>query len=358
MNKLWVRLSLAFAGVVIAVSIIAGFMAQVASARGLGNEADVPPEVRAYVQEYVAQRFPIGPTTVMIIVGSVAIVAGVWMSKTLTAPMAELGEAAQAIGRQDLSHRVRVHGTEEVRVLAGRFNGMAAQLEEVEGLRRNLLADVAHELRNPLHVLQGNLQAMLDGVFEMNDEEIARIFDQTRHLTAMVDDLHELSQAEAHQMPLEKRPADIAVLAKDSAGIFQPIAASQSIELRVELLGALPKVEVDPDRLRQVMNNLLSNALRHTPEGGEILVSVEVRDQIVQVAVADSGSGIPADHIDHVFDRFYRTDSARSRVKGGTGLGLAIARAIVEAHGGWMKAASPGPGQGSTFTFAIPAGGQ
>jgi signal transduction histidine kinase len=283
----------------------------------------------------------------------VAIVAGIWMSRTLTKPMGELGDAARAIGQQDLSRRVRVHGTDEVRVLASRFNGMASQLEEAEGLRRNLLADVAHELRNPLHVLQGNLQAMLDGVYDMNNEEIARIHDQTRHLTAMVDDLHELAQAESHQMVLNRRMADIAVLVKDTSEIFQPIAASKDIELRVELLGAIPEIEVDPDRLRQVMNNLLSNALRHTPEGGNILISIQRLGQMVEVGVKDTGSGIPADQLDHVFDRFYRTDSARSREKGGTGLGLAIARAIIESHGGWMKAESPGVSKGSTFTFAL-----
>ncbi|UCG25125.1 MAG: HAMP domain-containing protein [Chloroflexota bacterium] len=358
MNRLWVRMSIAFAGVVIAVSIVAGLMAQIATASGLGNRTEMPPEVRQYLEEARPEFGPFGATTVIIIVGGVAIVAGVWMSRTLTAPMAELGEAAQAIGRQDLSRRVRVRGTDEILALAGRFNEMAAQLEEAEGLRRNLLADVAHELRNPLHVLQGNLQAILDGVYDMSDEEIARIYDQTRHLTAMVDDLHELSQAEAHQLPLNIGATDMAALVKESADVFRPMASSAKIELRVELLGALPQVAADPERLRQVMNNLLNNALRHTPEGGQVLVSVQRRDEMVEVAIRDSGAGIPAEHLDHVFDRFYRTDSARSRERGGAGLGLAIARAIVEEHGGSMKASSPGPDQGSTFTFAIPVAGK
>ena len=355
MNRLWVRMSLAFAGVVIVVSVVAGLMAQIALTAGLAKTNEVPAEVREYLEDYRPRIGPFGMTPVFILVGGVAIVAGVWMSRTLTAPMAELGEAAQAIGHQDLGRRVTVSGTDEVVALASRFNEMAAQLEEAEGLRRNLLADVAHELRNPLHVLQGNLQAILDGVYEMSDEEIARIYEQTRHLTAMVDDLHELSQAEAHQLPLNKQTVDMAALVKEAAGIFQPMAGAQKIELRVELLGALPQVEADPERLRQVMNNLLSNAMRHTPEGGQVLVAVERQADMVQVAIQDSGAGIPAEHLQHVFSRFYRTDSARSREQGGAGLGLAIARAIVEEHGGWMRASSPGPGQGSTFTFGVPA---
>ena len=357
MNRLWMRMSLAFALVVIVVSLVGGLMATVGLRYRLGDSGEVPVEVQQYFEANRPQVGPIGLTPAFILVGGVAIIAGVWMSRTLTAPMAELGEAAQAIGRQDLSRRVRVKGTDEVQALAGRFNEMAAQLEEAEGLRRNLLADVAHELRNPLHVLQGNLQAILDGVYEMNDEEIARIYDQTRHLTAMVDDLHELSQAEAHQLPLDIVATDMAALVKESAEVFRPMARSAEIALRVELLGALPQVAADPERLRQVMNNLLSNALRHTPEGGHILVSVRRQGEMVEVAIEDSGAGIPAEHLDHVFVRFYRTDSARSRERGGAGLGLAIARAIVVEHGGWMKASSPGPGQGSTFTFAIPAAG-
>lgn len=357
MNRLWVRMSLAFALVVLVVSIVGGLIAQLALTYAVGEGGEVPAEVRQYFEENRPRVGPVGLTPAFIVVGGVAIIAGVWMSRTLTAPMKELGEAAEAIGRQDLSRRVKVRGTDEILALAGRFNEMAADLEQAERLRRNLLADVAHELRNPLHVMQGNLQALLDGVYEMSNEEIARIYDQTRHLTTIVDDLHELSQAEARQLTLEKRLIEIAVLVKESAENFQPVAGARDIEIRVEILGALPQLEADPVRLRQVLNNLLSNAVRHAPDSGQVLVTVESKAGMVQVTVTDNGPGIPAEHLEHVFSRFYRTDSARSRERGGAGLGLAIARAIVEEHDGWITAASGGAGQGSTFTFAIPTAG-
>jgi signal transduction histidine kinase len=354
MNRLWVRMSLAFALVVVIVSVFAVLLVNLAVTYGLREANEVPVEVRRYLEEYRPGVGPVGLTPALIVIGSVAIVAGVWMSRSLTAPMNELGEAAQDIGRQDLSRRVEVHGTAEILVLASRFNEMAADLEAAEGLRRNLLADVAHELRNPLHIMQGNLQAILEGVYEMSDKEIARIYEQTRHLTALVDDLHELSQAEAHQLTMEKQPLEIAPLVKKAAANFQPVASTRQIDLRVELLGAIPQVEADPERLQQVMSNLLSNALRHSPEGGQILVSVQQEGSMVEVAVKDSGAGIANEQLAHVFSRFYRTDSARSREQGGAGLGLAIARAIVQEHGGWIAAQSDGLGKGSTFTFAIP----
>jgi signal transduction histidine kinase len=291
---------------------------------------------------------------VLVIVGVVAIGAGVWMSKTLTAPLEELDEAAEAIGRQELSHRVTVRGSDELKAVASGFNEMAHQLEEAESLRSNLLADVAHELRNPLHVLSGNLQAMLDDVYPMTKEEIARLSDQTRHLTTIVDDLHDLAQAEAHQMPLDRRLVDIAALVKETASAFEAVAGAYDIQLQVELLGTIPNWEVDADRFRQALGNLIINALRHTPGGGQIIVTVQQENQVLCISVRDTGAGMKPEHLVQVFDRFYRTDEARSRDKGGTGLGLAITRAIVEAHGGQISAASPGPGQGSTFTISLP----
>ncbi len=355
MNKLWVRMSLAFALVIAVVLMLAALMTQLAVSYGLRDATEVPVEVKQWVQENRPQVGPFGLTPAFIVVGSVAIVAGVWMSRTLTAPMQELGEAAQAIGGQELGRRVSVQGTDEVVALADRFNEMAAALEQAERLRRDLLADVAHELRNPLHVMQGNLQAILDGVYPLSDQEVARIYDQTRHLTALVDDLHELAQAEAQQLTLNMEPVDMAALVKESAASYRPLAEAGDIALRVELLGAIPQVEGDLARLRQVMNNLLSNALRHTPEGGQIVVTVEEKAGWLEVAMMDDGAGIAAEHLEHVFNRFYRTDGARSREQGGAGLGLAIARAIVEEHGGWITAESNGPAQGSTFTFAVPA---
>ena len=355
MNKLWVRLSLSFVAVILAVSIVAGVATYLATESSFGPGSQTPPEVQAYIEE--ARRDNLfTPIPMIIMVGAVATVAGIWMSRTLTKPMAELGEAAQAIGRQDLSRRVRIKGTDEVQTLAQRFNEMAEQLEDEEDLRSNLLADVAHELRNPLHVLRGNLQAILDGVYPLSKEEIARLADQTRHLAALVDDLHELAQAEAHQLPLYKQETDMADLVKQTVVAFRAIAASKEIEVQVELLGAIPNLNIDPERLRQVLNNLLTNALQHTPAGGHIKVIAEQREDNFCIGVQDTGSGISEDDLPRVFDRFYRSDPARSRDSGGSGLGLAIVEAVVTEHGGRVAANSPGSGQGSNFTIYLPVG--
>ncbi len=354
MNRLWVRLSLAFALVVLIVMSVIGISVRVSSQLGLGQEP-VPPEVEAFFRDHARDGSPLANVTaVLVAVGVVAIGAGAWMSRTLTAPLGELEKAAQAIGKRDLSQRVTVQGSAEIQAVSIGFNEMVEQLDQGEQLRRNLLADVAHELRNPLHVLRGNLQAILDEVFPMNPEEIARLLDQTRHLTRMVDDLHELAQAEAKQLPLDRRAVDAASLVKEAGAVFNSMAAEKQISLRVELLGAMPTVQADAARLRQAVHNLLSNALRHTPEGGQVLVTVHQEGERLQIAVSDSGAGIDPAQLPRVFDRFYRTDSGRSRDKGGTGLGLAITKAIIEAHEGQVTAESQGKGQGSRFVISLP----
>lgn len=354
MNRLWVHLSLAFAGVVIVVMFVIGASVRLTVGALSDQRPDMPPEVRAYLQEVVGQESPIDPITVIFVVGVVAIGAGVVASRALTAPLQELGEAAQAIGKQELSRRVSVRGTEEVRSVASRFNEMAEQLGEAESLRRNLLADVAHELRNPLHLIQGNLQAILDDVYPLSKEEIARLADQTRHLTSLVDDLHELALAEAHQLPLYKEQTDMARLVRETAEVFKPIAAAKDVAVQVQIADGLPSLEVDAGRMRQVLHNLLSNALRHTPAGGAISVAAVQEGGALYVGVSDTGSGIAGDDLSHIFDRFYRTDWARSPDKGGAGLGLAIVQAIVVGHGGRVSVQSLGKDQGSTFFIYLP----
>jgi two-component system sensor histidine kinase BaeS len=265
-----------------------------------------------------------------------------------------LAAGARAIAGRDLAHRVPVRGSVEMRIVAESFNEMAGQLERSESSRRQLLADVAHELRNPVHVLRGNLQAILDGVYPLNEEELSRLLGQTEHLARLINDLHELSLAEARQLPLHKQPVDLGELTKDAVAAFQPLTTAQGIALRVELLGTPPVVEVDPDRVRQTLQNLLANALRHTPAAGHIRASVAARAGQAEIAVSDSGAGIAPEHLPQVFDRFFRTDGARDRESGGAGLGLAIAKAIIESHGGALRAESAGLGRGSTFVITLP----
>ncbi|RME65672.1 MAG: HAMP domain-containing protein, partial [Caldilineae bacterium] len=270
---------------------------------------------------------------------------GVVASWTLTAPLNQLVEGARAIGARRLDHRVPEQGSQEFREVAQAFNEMAAALEQAETLRRNLLADVAHELRTPLTVLEGNLRAILDDVYALDKEEIARLYDHTRRLHQMVDDLHELAQAEAGQLPLHRQPMDLAELAAETVDLFAPMAEEKGVTLQLEAAQPV-RVLGDRTRLGQVLQNLLINALRHTPAGGQITVKTWTEADRACVQVADTGEGIAAEDLPHVFDRFYRTDKARSRDTGGAGLGLAIARALVHAHGGEITVTSQGKGRG------------
>ncbi|MCB8945423.1 MAG: HAMP domain-containing protein [Ardenticatenaceae bacterium] len=369
MNRLWVRLSLTFSAVVLSVFLILAVTMQLnpgapdSLPEGLELSPAEEEAIRVLEESETIQRFslqarrvivPVAVTYVAVITGGAAIVAGVWMSRRLTRPLSGLQTAAHAIGRNDLSYRVDITGTEEMADVARAFNQMAAQLQQAESLRRNLLADVAHELRHPLHVIAGNLRAILDDVYPLSKEEIGRLLEQTHHLTKLVSDLHELAQAEARQLPLHRRVVDVAALVKETAVAFQPTAQAQGIILQVELLGALPQLAVDTDRIRQVVNNLVVNALRHTGANGRITLSIEQKEKALEVRVHDTGAGIAPENLPYVFERFYRTDGARSRDEQGTGLGLAIVKALVEAHGGGVTAVSPGLGQGSTFTFSLP----
>jgi signal transduction histidine kinase len=245
-------------------------------------------------------------------------------------------------------------GSDEIRALATAFNDMGERLQTAETLRRNLLADVAHELRTPLTVLQGNLRAILDDVYPLDKEEIARLYDQSRHLNRLVNDLHELAQADAHQLPLHRQSTDVNRLVQSAVDMLEPLADEKMVKVTVATAAPIPALSVDQARLTQAVQNLLTNAVRHTPEGGAIGVSVAERDAAVVIMVQDTGEGIAADHLPYVWDRFYRTDRARARDSGGTGLGLAIVRAIVESHGGTVSVASDGIGKGSAFTIHLP----
>jgi len=365
MNRLWVRFMLMVTGILMLVALIPVLFGLAVELNVIPNyttaseladiRAALPEELQARfderMQDFAQNYFSRSLVTALLI----SALIGALLSRTLTAPLQALEEGARAIATQDLSHRVPVQGSQEIQSAARAFNQMAMQLDQAELLRRNLLTDVAHELRNPLHVLRGNLQAILDDVYPLSKEEIARLLDQTRLLTTLVDDLHDLAQAEAHQMPLHKTVVDMADLVKDTAVSFKPVAMAKGVSLKVELLGPTPRFLVDANRMRQVVYNLLNNALRHTPENGEIWATVVEEQDGLHIRVRDTGEGIEAIHLPYVFDRFYRTDTARSRDRGGTGLGLAIVKAIVEAHDGVVTAVSPGPNQGSTFEVILPA---
>jgi len=280
------------------------------------------------------------------------------LSRRILAPVETLTAAARRMEAGDLSQRVEIKSRDEIGDLARAFNAMADGLTRLEELRRNMVSDVAHELRTPLSNIQGYLEAIQDGVVEPEQRIIDSIHEEALLLNRLVDDLQDLSLAEAGQLRLERRPTELAPVVWKAVEAIQPQAAASEITLRVDLPEGLPLVDVDPERVGQVLRNLLDNALTHTPAGGKIAVTAGASGRWVEVSVQDTGDGITAEDLPHVFERFYRADKSRSRATGGAGLGLAIARQLVEAHGGEIGAQSDGvPGRGTRFSFRLPVEG-
>lgn len=302
--------------------------------------------LRGWIRDQVGIMTAIG--------AAISITFGFLMSRGLVAPIKRLSEASQQINAYNLTKRVEVRGSTEVTNLAISFNSMLQRLEEAEQLRSNLVADVAHELRTPLTTLQGNLRAILDDVYPLTKSEVAGLYDQTRLLSRLVNDLHEISQAEANKLPLSKVYIDVGELLHNIGTSFGPVAEINEVSLVVRTQMKLI-VHGDPARLSQVMHNLLANALHHTPSNGRITIHAQKHEETIYISVMDTGMGISAEHLPHVFERFYRADRARSRNRGGSGLGLAITKAIVNAHNGQITVESDGIGCGSTFTIELPA---
>lgn len=281
---------------------------------------------------------------------------GLMFARRILGPVRALTSAARRVGAGDFDQRVPVRGQDELGELAAAFNTMAEAIGRQEALRRRMAADIAHELRTPLAVIQANLEALLDGVRPLSADAVADIHKETRLLSRLVTDLRDLSLAEAGQLPLHKEPTDLDALARTSTARFTSRAEGKGVRLLVEDAKDLPRADADPDRIAQVLGNLLDNALRHTQQGGEVAVRLApgARQGEVQVTVRDTGPGIKAEHLPNVFKHFYRADEARSRATGGSGIGLAVVKQLVEAHGGRAWVESP-PGQGASFGFVLPA---
>jgi two-component system OmpR family sensor kinase/two-component system sensor histidine kinase BaeS len=286
----------------------------------------------------------------------IVIIAGYGMalvvSFIVTRPLRILAESTQAIGEQNLSERVPIEGAREIRELAQSFNGMAEALQAAETRRQQLLADVSHELRTPLTVLQSNLRAILDDVHDPDKEQMFTLYSQTRQLHHLVDDLHDITQADVHQLPLDKTDIDMIALIEQAGELFEPLALEDGITLRTSTPEQMPALFGDRNRLIQVVQNLLANGLRHAHSRVDLRLWLEV--EMACVEVVDDGDGIAAEHLPYIHERFYRAEPSRSRELGGSGLGLAIAQAIVEAHNGTITAASEGLGQGTAVRFELP----
>jgi signal transduction histidine kinase len=350
MNRLWVRLSLMLSGVLFFV-----FFMQFLSIMLIPDPAPGgggPPAAGEFGHEdpdEIARRL-VEFAAFSVVVG---IAGGIVIGRVISAPVSALAKAAHRLGQGEMEARVPVRGSQELVELAEGFNKMAANLQHAETLRNNLMADVSHELRTPLTVLEGNLRAVLDHVYTLDEAEIANLYRQTRHLIRLVNDLRELSLAESGQLPLERQPIHLNLLVAETLQALEPLAAEKQVEL-IDQTAPLPEISADPVRIRQVLFNLISNSLRHTPQGGKITMSSSGSDKGVTLSVQDTGEGFEVEQLASVFDRFYRADKSRSRETGGTGLGLSIVRAIVEAHGGQVEARSAGKGQGSQFVLFLP----
>jgi len=274
-------------------------------------------------------------------------------SRNIARPLSNLTAAARRVGAGELGLRVPTDGPREIAGLAQEFNGMAARLSESQQQRQDMVADIAHELRTPLTVLRGYLEAMRDGVAPTDDATLGIVYDETLQLQALVSDLQDLAQAEAHELGLITDTLSVADLLRSAAAEFRVQAQTKNVELATELPLETPPVSGDARRLAQVLHNFLANALRYTPAGGRITLRAVIDRAGLRVEVQDTGPGIAAEHLVHIFDRFYRVDKSRARDTGGSGLGLTIARRLIEAHGGTIGVVST-PGQGSTFWFQLP----
>jgi len=269
-------------------------------------------------------------------------------------PMSDIFSAIDSVAEGDLSVRVSENYPRQFGILAFRFNHMIAELERAETQRRNLTADIAHELRTPLHIIQGNLEGMIDGVYESTPENINNTLDETKLLARLVNDLQTLSLAEAGQLPFHPTRFLLADLIHDITSSFSSQASSIDITLTTNISDPTKEITADYDRLNQVLSNLVSNALHHTPQGGTISLTTETTLNHTSVTIKDGGSGIPEQDLPFIFDRFWRGDRSRTReANSHSGLGLAIAKQLIHAHGGTIEAQSE-TGQGTTFIIELP----
>ena len=285
----------------------------------------------------------------------IALLIGIFLARTISRPVREVTEATRVVASGELGVQVPVRTKDELGELADSFNKMSIDLDLANKQRRQMTADIAHDLRTPLSVILGYMESLATEKLEATPETLEIMYAKGLHVQHLIDDLRILALADAGELTLKVRPADPEALLEHTALAHMIQAREKSIEIRVEAADDLPEIEIDPDRMAQVLGNLVSNSLRYTPAGGEIILSAEAADRSVFLRVADNGSGIHPDDTAHIFDRFYRSDKARrqegSQVE--SGLGLAIAKSIVSAHAGDIEVSST-VGEGTTFTISLP----
>jgi signal transduction histidine kinase len=288
-----------------------------------------------------------------LLAAALALILAFVQSRRLSSPILALTMAARRLGRGDFSHRINLKTRGELGEVTQAFNSMADDLERAEKLRQNMVADTAHELRTPLSNIQGHIEAIRDGVVQPDADALRSLSEEVTLLTRLVNDLQELALADAGELRLVRQAEDVGVPIDQAVAAVKTKAAAKGVKISVHLPDKLPPVYIDAQRISQVLLNLLENAVDHTTKGDSIEVGAKQRAGWVEVSVADTGEGIPAEDLSNVFERFYRVDKSRARATGGRGLGLTITKYLVEAHGGRIEVQSK-PGKGSRFWFTVP----
>lgn len=283
-----------------------------------------------------------------------AVLVSIILAQNIGGPLRQLTKASQAIAKGELGQQVTVNSQDEIGQLATAFNQMSRELAHSQQLRQQMTADIAHELRTPLSIILGHAEALQDGVLPPAPETFALIHDEASRLNRLVEELRTLTLAEAGELQLLSRPVPPQALLEKMIIAYTPRAQQQAITLRLDCPAGLPTLTIDPDRMAQVLANLLDNALRHTPAGGQITLAATHQPPHVSLSIRDTGIGIAPQDLPHIFNRFYRGEKSRNRQSGGSGLGLAIAKSIVQAHGGQIEARSD-PGKGTIFTITLNA---
>ncbi|PVU81174.1 two-component sensor histidine kinase [Cellulomonas sp. WB94] len=317
--------------------------------------ASVEPEVQRHVDEAFADAM-ITSMGIALPVALLVAFAVTWVvAQRLGRSVAAVAEATDRLARGDLAVRVEVPAVgPELALLADAFNAMASRLADSETMRSRLIGDLAHELRTPLASIEATVEAVVDGVLPADGATLATLVDQTGRLKHLVADMAAVSRAEERQLDLHPRPVDLAALSTDAVAAAGARFAAADVRLDVEVVGPAPVVRADPQRLTEVLANLLDNALRHTPGGGAVRVVVRSGPHVAVLEVVDTGEGFDPSDSERIFERFYRADSSRTRSTAGSGIGLTIARAIVAGHGGTLTATSAGRGTGATFRLELP----
>jgi two-component system sensor histidine kinase BaeS len=315
----------------------------------LGGTNDTPAE--AFGQTLLYSLLAAG-----VVATVAAALASLVVSRRFVEPLRHVLAATSRIASGRYGERVPVRDADELGELSQRFNAMARALEEAERRRMEVISDVSHELRTPLSTIRGYVEGLAEGVVEPSEETWTLLYAEFERLGRLVDDLRRLSRAEAGRLDLSMAPMSPAEAVRLAVGGMLPLFDEKGVELKSAVSEDLPSVLADIDRVVQVLSNLLSNALRHTPDGGRVVVEAEAGGDEVTFEVTDTGTGIAPEHLERVFERFYRVDKSRSRgeARGGSGVGLAISRALVEAMGGRIRVESPGLGEGAIFAFTLP----